>query len=326
MNPHQNLRASLESDGRTVYLYLTPDCECPFPPRALWICNLSQAPEKDDTEARKSGVAPLAKRSACRHPEGCDELEPDNLRLEWSQEGCGVAIFSKETLLGYISPFQTGTPGFGYSAEAVESHMGTHPFPKDSSFLQEKIAADRSYWKIRSEKGFWDSYRDRLLVHYESVFGKHSRYFALVDRPYPPLAIVEFTTEKGIVYTTLGMSNQNMPYSFSETGEKLSPPRVELLFQAEKAEDWVPSAMGIIASYPWATFKTVAPGHIFETGTADADFLLKETGPLVENIPKFTQDSMKVQFLSAERITKNELEMAKKRGANALQSDNKGES
>lgn len=46
-NPYGTFTAYLEDDGRTVYLYLQAEQNPEFGIRSVWVCNRTEAPEKE---------------------------------------------------------------------------------------------------------------------------------------------------------------------------------------------------------------------------------------------------------------------------------------
>lgn len=278
-NPYGTRIAVVENDGRSVYLYLSPPEDLPGDVHAVWLRNLVPAPDDTDREAMQAGRAPLLRRAACRHPEGGEAPPVKELDLVWFSEGTGVALYVNGELDALIPPW-AGLDGFqGYAREAKAADAGTVPLPDraDNAALFERVEENLRFWTERSAKNHWPQFRDRLLGAYENIYGPHKNYYVLQDRAYPPLAVAEFEVEDGLLYATVGMSNQNMPgVEKRKVRDPYSAVRTEILSYTAERREWLPGLLGRMAILPWLTGDFMAHGHTYESGLeqADADFVL----------------------------------------------------
>lgn len=261
-NPYKTFRASVESDGRAVYMYLQPFEGVPAEPRAVWVMNLIEAPE-DDSENAQKGRPPALRREACKHPQGLTGPSADAMDFVWFQEGPGVSLFVDGKLAACIPPFwdPEGKSG-GFAAEALLPDNGTFPMPAG---MRDRADENLKYWNRRTEKTFWPAFRDRLLADYEQAFGKHSAYYIMDGGKFPAMALAEFPLTDGLnLYATIGMSAQNMPgvEMAVENPEPLF--RIELLTVREKLHPWLLDALSRTSLLPWRSVNWVGPGHTIE--------------------------------------------------------------
>ena len=97
-NPYGSRVASLEEDGRTLYLYMSPPESLPGATRACWVRNLIPAPATSDVTAMQAGQAPMVQRAASRIPDGQPLPALEELDLVWFQPPIiGPEIFFRTT-------------------------------------------------------------------------------------------------------------------------------------------------------------------------------------------------------------------------------------
>ncbi len=320
LNPHETFTASLEEDGRTIYLYLSPVKNSNIQPRAVWVRNILPAPIEPDRQAMQNGQAPLLIRSACDHPEGGETIDPSQADLVWFQEGSGLSLMVDGKPEAVIPPWSGKDNIYGYARHALALDAGTLPLADDNRGLLNRIDENLKFWNLRTQKGFWDNFRDRMIAHYEKSFGAHSRYFALKDRQFPIIGILEFMLEsEGVLYATVGMSAQHMPgVELSRTDpEKYF--RAELLCVRSRKEDWFPGLMGRMAVYPWLSGTWLGPGHSFESGLneIDSDFIFSDVraSPMDKVSPLIQDEQYHVNFLAAYGVSQDQMLAVRARGS-----------
>lgn len=319
-NPYGTRVATVESDGRTVYLYLAPTDENLDELRAVWVRNLAPAPDQPDRESMRLGQAPLLHAGACKHPDGLSEPERTELDLVWFQEGTGVTLYRDGQIEAILPPWSGENDLQGYAREALAADAGTVPLPGPSSALYERLKENLSFWDQRAKPEHWPAFRDRLLAHYEQSYGPHLQYYALQDRTYPPLAVVEFAgSEGGRTYVTLGMSNQHMPGVERRQKEPEKHLRVEIVGHTGQAQDWYPGLLARVALYPWLSGRALADGDSFDSGLPyeEASFIFSDnfdSGPSRPQ-PLLVDDRYQVRFLRAYSAPQEFLLIARTRGA-----------
>lgn len=325
-NPYATRAAQLESDGRSLYLYLGPIDDLPGKTHAVWVQNIIAAPDSTDSASMKNGQAPLIKKTACRHPDGKSLPDKGSIDLVWFAEGSGVSLYLDGQVEAIIPPFSGLNSIQGYAKDCLEYDCGTMPFPESKAFF-ERVEENLRFWTIRSEKKTWPAYRDKLLHHYESSYGKHTNYYAL-SRPYPPMAIVEFNHPENHaidsrIYCTLGMSYQPMPGIENQNADYFTTSHTEIITQGSLDFKDLPGVLGRIAVYPWLAGKGFQDGHHYDSGmeiennawlfTKNFDYT-NIPGPL-----KFkTIDDYPVNFLNAVNVTQEDLLVAGSRGVQTV--------
>lgn len=305
-NPYTTLTASVESDGRTVYLYLNPIEGIQTEAKAVWIMNLGPAPD-DDSAAMAKGMAPMQKKSACRHPAGLMLPSGDEMDLVWFSEGTGVSLFIDGELAAVIPPFAGEDGFFGFSREATAPDNGTFPMPGG---MRERGEENLDYWNRRTQKNFWKDFRDQLLAEYETAFGSHSGYYVLDGGKFPAMALAEFNLPDSYfgqkehkpikIFATIGMSAQNMPAVERHVQNPEPLFRIELLTIRDAAHPWFIDIMARTALFPWRSTNWIGPGHSiqFQRQEPYSDFLIAEPhlvsdAPLheaFENLPRTILD------------------------------------
>ena len=315
-NPYGTWTAVVEDDGRTVYLYLNPAGESHATSRAVWVRNLIPAPMAPDRAAMKGGCAPLFRAEACQHPGGLGPLKPDELDIVWFQEGNAVALFRDGKPEALIPPWSGMDGFFGYAAEAVGPDAGTVPFPEDRAGLQARLDENLAFWTARSAGNFWSSYRDQMIAHYEASYGPHKQYFAVTDRDYPPLAVVEFESHNEVVYASLGMSAQNVPDVELYEEEPGNHVRTELVWSSPAQDTSVPGLVARVALYPWLASAYLGPGHLYRTGMDGTDraYVLFTPEFPIARPASFQSDGYPVRFLYTFAVGDEWLQVAKTRG------------
>ncbi len=285
LNPYGTRAASLEDDGRTVYLYLSPVDDYPGQTRAVWVRNLQPAPDDSDRQAMREGHGPLLRQSSVNHPEGAPPLEPEECDLVWFQEGSGVTLYHRGEPLAILPPW-SGEEGIqGYARDCVASDVGALPFPPRDSEFFDRLEENLRFWSDRSRPEHWAEFRDRMLANYEACYGPHRQYYALQDRRYPPIGIVEFPwSVDGALYATIGMSYQHMPGVERQSDDVERYLRSELILPVRLPYDNTPGLIGRIAVYPWIGDTWVGPGHTFESGlrNPESDFAFTDDFSILE--------------------------------------------
>ncbi|MCE9599174.1 MAG: suppressor of fused domain protein [Spirochaetia bacterium] len=336
-NPYTTLTASVESDGRTVYLYLNPIEGIEAASKAVWVMNLIPAPE-DDSESMSRGQAPMQRKAACRHPAGLILPSADEMDLVWFSEGTAVSLFIDGEIAAVIPPF-AGQDGFyGFSREAIAPDNGTFPMP---SGMQERGEENLEYWNRRTQKTFWKDFRDQLLAEYETAFGTHTGYYILDGGKFPAMAMAEFTIPEsyleneadakkpGKLFATVGMSAQNMPAV--ELHVKNPEPlfRIELVTIRDEPHPWFIDIMARTALFPWRSTTWIGPGHSiqFQRKEPFSDFLIAEPHlisdkPLISAFDKIPRTILEGRYartlLFAVPVDSDDIRVANVRGRQRL--------
>lgn len=268
-NSYGSMHAVLEDDGRTVYLYLFP-VQNPSDMVALWVANRLPAPDAPDRDAMMRGEPPLMPCEYCKHPEGSSPFESEWLSLVWFEEGDGLALFYRDSLLA-VMPGWAGVGGFcGYSRDAAAQHELAWPLEGEAlENMSRRVDDAKAHWTWRVEEDSWSSIRDSRLEFLERRLGPHGRYWAVDGGSYPPLAIALFQPPAypGIaVYATIGMSAQPMPKVEMYHGDPAPFRRIECAIATVGEQDWAPRLLSSTAGFPWKNITWIGSGHTLENG------------------------------------------------------------
>ncbi|MDV6234197.1 suppressor of fused domain protein [Leptospira ellisii] len=337
-NPYGTFTAYLEDDGRTVYLYLQGEQNPEYGIKSVWICNRVAAPEKRNREDLGDGSAPILIQSEVNDPKPHPPMEEKDIYFIWTEEGDGVALFYKETLCAFLPPW-SGVDGFhGYSINAKIDALTAYPLG-NSEFgtIPDRVQASRDYWETRSQKGAWKEIQEKRLHFLESKLGKHDKYWSADGGKYPQLGIVRFRSEKFpdlLIYSTIGMSAQNMPCVelFHKNYEDYA--RIELVLSVkigseglERSESWVPHLIGELIRFPWNMAKWLGHGHTISMTRKDPEALyLDFASVLFRDLSSFSaatapdlsglisENGKQVRFLTLLPLSEEEKEYAQKDG------------
>ncbi|PJZ59493.1 suppressor of fused domain protein [Leptospira adleri] len=338
-NPYGTFTAFLEDDGRTVYLYLQGEQNPEFGIKSVWVCNRVEAPEQRNREDLSDGLAPILLRSEVLDSKPHAALEEKDLYFIWTEEGDGVALFYKETLYAFLPPW-SGIKGFhGYSIHAKVDSLTAYPLGNSEfGVIPDRVQASRDFWEARSQKGAWKDIQEKRLHFLESKLGKHDKYWSADGGKYPQLGIVRFRSPNDSdvwIYSTIGMSAQNMPSVelFHKDYEDYA--RIELLLAVkigsegpERSESWVPHLIGELIRFPWNMAKWFGNGHTISMSRKDPEALyLNFTSILFRDLETFSSDAKapdltglisengrQVRFLSLLPVAEEEKEYAQKDG------------
>ncbi|EQA53662.1 suppressor of fused protein [Leptospira kmetyi serovar Malaysia str. Bejo-Iso9] len=342
-NPYGTFTAYLEDDGRSVYLYLQGEQNPEFGIKSVWVCNRIEAPEKRSVKDLSSGLAPVLVRSEVNETKAHPPLEEKDLYFIWTEEGDGVALFYKENLIAFLPPW-SGIKGFhGYSLHAKVESITAYPLGNSEyGIIPDRVRASRDFWEARSKQGAWKEIQEKRLSFLESKFGKHDKYWSADGGKYPQLGIARFQSDRypGIlIYSTIGMSAQNMPTVELFHKDYEDHARIELLLAVkigseglERSESWVPHLIGELIRFPWNMAKWFGDGHTITMSRKDPEALyLNFTSVLFRDMGSFTsltdapdlsglvsENGKQVKFLTLLPTSEEEKEYAQKGGIDSF--------
>jgi len=110
ISPYGSRRLTVEFDGAATAAYL---CDETTLIAATWVANHVRAPRGSDLARINAGQVPLMPAARTRHPRGRPPLDPATLQALWFEEGDGVALLERGTVLAVIpgwSDSSRGTP------------------------------------------------------------------------------------------------------------------------------------------------------------------------------------------------------------------------
>lgn len=142
-SPNGNGVAVVEQDDRVACFYFMTEIGGEKLIRTCWVRNLRPAPEVLDALGMRQGLPPMMPRAHCKHPDGSPPLDPQNLRIVWSEEGDAAALYERDELLAVI-PSWSGSSGFdGFSRDC----LGNGPIAwelSDTNVSHQRYAKEQS--------------------------------------------------------------------------------------------------------------------------------------------------------------------------------------
>jgi hypothetical protein len=269
-SPLGNVHATVEDDGRVVYLYLQfsqPDGAEPTPQdmKAVWVRNRVPAPDGVDDDALSEGVAPLLPRHCCAHPQGAPQLNEDDLGMFWFEEGNGAALAEGDRLLAVIPPW-SGEGGFhGYATDCIAESPYAWPLEDDNA-MHDRVQQASEYWGLWEDESFWERYSSSLIKPLEAQFGPHAKYYAIDGDQWPPKALLRFDLPDRYLLVTVGVSLLPQP-NVERVMEDPSPiRRIELAAAVNKdcpidQLKRVGRYLSGQSKYPWTHWSWLGEGH-----------------------------------------------------------------
>lgn len=265
-SPHGNLEAFVEQDDRVAHLYLRAPYNEQFGIKSCWVRNIGKAPDTLDTRGLQQGIPPMLPRDNCRFPEGQPALDPSRLSIVWLPEGDGAALLEDGEMLAAI-PAWGGMNGFSGYARDCQGQGDFCWELQDPTHFHQRIAMAKNYWAAYDEEETpWHRCQQSILEHYESVLGKHTRYFAIDNNEWPPKALTIHKTPKATYLITLGVSLRPQPQVEMHYENPAEHSRIELAaaFTPDTPEDVImqfASYMSGQSNLPWHNFTFLAHGH-----------------------------------------------------------------
>ncbi|MEZ6094261.1 MAG: suppressor of fused domain protein [Pirellulaceae bacterium] len=261
-SPYGNIDAVVESDGRTVYLYLQGDEA--FGMRACWVRNLIRGPLDFNRDELQAGLAPILPRIHTVNPEPQNKPTPEDLELVWFAEGNGAALLERGEILAVIPPW-SGMDGFhGYAAECQSENSVCWPMPSNAA-LGKRIELAREFWNSWSNGQIFKDHQPKIICALEQRFGLHQKYFSIDGGSFPLRGLARFHVGSRIILSTVGMSLCPQPIVEMHSDDPVTKRRVELAISlpAETESVWESAAQQLsgLAAMPWRQWTFLDAGH-----------------------------------------------------------------
>jgi hypothetical protein len=275
--------------------------------------------------------------AACtRHPRGRPPLDPATLQALWFEEGDGVALLERGTLLAVISGWSDMSRGMpGYSRDVI----GQTPFgwSLDDAIegLGPRVERANEFWQWRDSTAGWAQFQQAALAHLTSRLGPGAHYWDGAPGSRPAIGISERPPAPGRPYTvlsTVGMSAQRMPVVEQVVDDPTEYSRIELAVATTLPPGVAALVFLWLAGYPWRAVTWFGPGHsvrwydrpsTFPLGGGFEGVLLLDDpsglpGPLVPDLSGFSVDGDPVRWLWIIPISERSRLLAKERGSASL--------
>jgi suppressor of fused protein SUFU len=333
VSPYGSRRLTVEFDGATTAAYLH---DATSVIAATWIANHVRAPRNTDPARLSAGRAPLMPATRTRHPRGRPPLDPATLQALWFEEGDGVALLERGTLLAVIpgwSDMSRGMPG--YSRDVI----GQTPFgwSLDDAIegLGPRAERAREFWQWRNSAAGWEEFQRASLSHLTSRLGPGAHYWDGAPGKYPSVGISERPPTPDRPYTvlsTVGMSAQRMPVVEQVVDSPGDYSRIELAVATTLPSGAAALVFLWLAVYPWRAVTWFGPGHSVRWydkpatfplgGGFEAVLLLDDPsglpGPSAPDMSGFAIGGDPVRWLWIIPISERGRVLAKERGSASL--------
>ncbi len=263
-NPFGNLVATVDDDGRCVYLYVHHAQFRGWGFRPLWLANRAfDGPNRD-------GQAPRLEAERTDHPTGHPGFAADDLEVVWTPSGDGVYLLHAGELLAYLPGVDEtlGSPGF--SRHAVKKDRYAWPLATAARDLEAQFAEARAFWSEVQTADAWQAARDRMLTAGRAAFGEHEAYWAIDESKWPPLGVARYALAGCDVFTTVGMALPRMP---APTDGGLDRAEIAFAVRGEGREangGWCVQTAGWLGRYPWSWYTPLEDGALLMAPTAHA--------------------------------------------------------
>src|ERR1700760_2665502 len=159
-SPYGSRRLTVEFDGSTTAAYLRDETTVIA---ATWIANHVRAPRTTDPERINAGQAPVMPAGRTRHPRGRPPaappppprppppLDPANLQALWFEEGDGVALLERGTLLAVIPGWADSSRGLpGYCRDVIGQTPFAWALDDAIDGLAPRVERAGEFWRWRN--------------------------------------------------------------------------------------------------------------------------------------------------------------------------------
>jgi len=263
-NPFGNLVATVDDDGRCVYLYVHHAQFRGWGFRPLWLAN------RPYEGPSVQGQAPRLDADRTDHPAGHPGFAAEDLEVVWTPSGDGVFLVHAGELLAHLPGVDEtlGSPGF--ARHALKKDRYAWPLAAAPRDLSEQLAEARAFWSDVQTAEAWQRARDRMLAAGREAYGEHEAYWAIDESKWPPLGVARFARGEHKVFTTVGMSLPRMP---APTDAGLDRTEIAFAVRGEGLEEnggWCVQTAGCLGRYPWSWYTPLEDGALLMAPTAHA--------------------------------------------------------
>ncbi len=333
VSPYGSRRVTVEFDGSTTVAYTHDETAVIA---ATWIANHARAPRFADVNRLNAGRAPLMPASYTRHPRGRPPLDPATLQALWFEEGDGVAVFERGTLLAVIPGWSDMSHGMpGYSRDVIGQTPYAWSLDEAIEGLGPRVQRASEFWHWRDSAAGWGKFQQTALAHLTARLGPGAHYWDGAPGRRPALGISERPPIPGRPYTvlsTVGMSAQRMPYVERIVDDPAEYSRIELAVATTLPSGVAALVFLWLGGYPWRAVTWFGPGHSvrwydkpsnFPLGGGYEGVLLVDDpsalpGPRPPDLSGFTVDNDPVRWLWIIPISERSRLTAKEHGSATL--------
>ena len=295
---------------------------------STWIRNHQEAPDDFELAIMQEGFPTMMPKEFSNHPNGKESLQPEDLRCVWFEEGDGVALLEKDSVLGII-PCWANDKVPGYSKDCIKENSFVFPITEENVLLERIKKADE-FWNSWDDDPWTPFLNSGLEVLYKE-FGEEKKYYAIDNGQWPIKGMARFEKGDMTYLVTIGVSLIPQPFveRVTETPEKLR--RIELAL-AIKTNELMKNEMAICSflsaqtTIPWNTLAWLGHGHTIECNSifgkeGEFPFGLFINGNVVASLPQielkpFRGDDINILWLAP--ITESEFHIVNATNADAF--------
>ncbi len=329
-----SLQAVVEQDERVAYLYLFDPEAAEQAFKSCWVRNLQPGPETLDLSTMQQGRAPLLPRQDTAHPQGAPPLESQDLRLVWLEDGHGVALLERDSVLplAIIPPWSGHNGMSGYARDCLAAGPLAWPLDPENALLRRTEAAEE-FWALWEQgDSAWESFRAPMIEAIERDLGRTETYYAIDGGTWPPRALLRVPVDGATALVTVGVAIRPQPLV-----EMYVPDAPEQIWRVELgvclAEGYDDAAVeGMMrylsgqSNFPWARGSWLGEGHTILCDAVppntsgppfEATLLTRwpPQGPQVR-LPSYRGDPLSLLWFLP--ITESERRFAMEQGSEAL--------
>lgn len=333
VSPYGSRRLTVEFDGTTTAAYLHGETSVLA---ATWIANHVRAPRTSDPARLNAGQAPVMPAARTRHPRGRPPLDPAVLQALWFEEGDGVAVFERGTLLAVIPGWADMSAGMpGYSRDVIGQTPFAWSLDDAIEGLGPRVERAADFWHWRNSATGWAKFQQAALAHLTSRLGPGAHYWDGAQGRHPAIGISERPPDQDRPFTvlsTVGMSAQRMPVVEQIVDDPSGYCRVELAVATTLPSGVAALVFLWLSGYPWREVTWFGPGHSvrwydrasnFPLGGGYEGVLLLDDpsvlpGPPVPDLSGFSVEGDPVRWLWIIPISERSRLIAKEHGSGRL--------
>src|ERR1700748_1106873 len=163
VSPYGSRRLTVEFDGTTTAAYLRDGSRRVA---ATWVAHHVPAPRTTDPDRINAGQAPVMPAGRTRHPRGRPPLDPAVLEALWFEEGDGVALLERGTLLAVIPGWADSSRGVpGYSRDVIAQTPFAWALDDAIDGLAPRVERAAAFWQWRNSASGWSQFQSAALRH-----------------------------------------------------------------------------------------------------------------------------------------------------------------
>ena len=267
-SPYEAVNSVVESDGRTVYLYLDRPDDKNKIWRACWVRNLRPAPAGPDKEALETGCAPLLPFDACKHPAGLPAPRAEDLALIWFPEGDSVALTEHGDVIAVIPPWAGLDGCSGYARDCTDMSPVCWPLgAQGNNATLAQVREAQGFWREWETGDVWPHLQAAYLSAIEAGLGcAHSADYSIDSGRFPPKFLARVDRDDAAVLVTGGVSVRPQPEVVKRYKDPSQVRRVEVGLALHPSLAGGPltellSSISSLVGIPWAHQVWLASGH-----------------------------------------------------------------